>query len=309
MQRVPVATAIRGPGDDAAVLAPRPGNLVWATDFVIQGRHFNLDWSSVTDAAYKAVARNVSDLAAMGATPEAFLAAVALPEASEELVASIAQGFEQAAADFGIGIVGGDLSKDDHIIFAVTALGYVDGPGLGRDGARAGDLLAVTGTLGEAAAGLQLLQEHHAGDQGVQKILDAHPGLKQRLFRGVARVTAGAALAGRATAAIDVSDGLIADASRLADASGLRVQIDSKLLPYGEGVRAAAAHIGCEASTLVLQGGDDYELLCAISEDALPGAQGALSDLGLTVIGRFEAGSGVVDSTGSRIEGGHDHFA
>lgn len=307
LERVPVAAAVRGPGDDAAVLAPPGGNLVWATDLALEGRHFLLELSSLADAAYKAVARNASDLAAMGADPVAFLAGVALPEATDERVRAIADGFREAADAFGLPIVGGDLSRDDRIVFAVSVLGCVAGAGLGRDGARPGDVVVVTGRLGAASAALAL---HLHGSSAAQELLDAEPSLLARHRRGVARLQAGRVLAGVAHAAIDLSDGLALDAARIATASGVLVQLDRDMLPADVGVQAAADLLAVDIATFLERGGDDYELLATLPPDAVEGIADAIAPLELTVIGSVLAGAPrVIDLEGTPIEGGHDHFA
>jgi len=304
---VPIAAAIRGPGDDAAVLAPPGGNLVWATDFVIEGRHFSRAWSSLTDAAYKAIARNASDLAAMGAEPVAFLAAVALPDTEPATIDAIAAGFRDASVDFGLPVVGGDLSRNEQVIFAVSVLGRVDGPGLGRDGAQPGDAIVVTGALGATGAGLGLLQ---LDEPGAGELLERFPSLLARHRRGVARLAAGRALAPVAHAAIDLSDGLATDAARIARASGVTLRIDPTALPVDTGVAEAAAYLGVSVDDLVAHRGDDYELLATLDPDAVADVAAAIAPLELTVIGSVVAGpAGVVDLAGTPIEGGHDHFA
>jgi thiamine-monophosphate kinase len=310
LERVPVADALRGPGDDAAVLAPPGGNLVWATDFVIEGRHFSRAWSSLDDAAYKAVARNASDLAAMGAEPVAFLAAVAIPDTEPATIDAIANGFREAAVAFGLPVVGGDLSRSDTVIFAVSVLGRVEGRGIGRDGARPGDVVAVTGALGATGAGLGLLQRASAGDTDAQAILDRFPNLLGRHRRGVARLAAGRALLGVANAAIDLSDGLGVDAGRIAEASGVTIRIDPALLPVDDGVAVAAAHLGVSVDALVAHRGDDYELLATLPADQVDAVRARIAPLPLTVVGSVAAGPPqVTDLAGAAIEGGHDHFA
>lgn len=304
---VPIADAIRGPGDDAAVLSPPDGNLVWATDLVIEGRHFDLAWSSLADAAFKAVARNASDLAAMGAAPVAFLAAVALPEADEARIHQVATGLADAARAFVLPIVGGDLSRSEPIVFAVSVLGRVDDAGLGRDGAKPGDVLAVTGTLGAAASALAA---HRAGDAGAEALLRSHPELEERFRRGTARLEAGRALRGIAHAAIDVSDGILLDASRIATASEVELEVDRSALPVAEGVREIAAALDLDPLALAC-GGDDYELLMTLPESDLAEARAAIAPLPLTVIGAVRSGAArLIDPHGDPIPlEGHDHFA
>lgn len=306
LRMVPAADVLRGPGDDAAVLAAPEGNLVWATDLVIEGRHFRREWSSLADAAYRAVARNASDLAAMGADPIAFLAAVALPDAEPETVAAIGDGFRDAARDFGLPIIGGDLSRDDHVVFAVSVLGRVNGAGLGRDGAQPGDVVAVTGRLGACAAALALLREGGP----THPMLQRHPALLARHRRGVARLDAGRAVRGCAHAAIDLSDGLAIDASRVAEASGVELVIDPALVPIDDGVADAAAALRVDVETFTIAAGDDYELLVCMQRSDLETIRAAVAPLEVTVIGEVRAGEPrVVTPAGSVIEGGHDHFA
>lgn len=299
---VPVLAAIRGPGDDAAVLPPLAGNIVWAIDLMLEGRHFLSSFSDLSDAAFKAVARNASDLAAMGATPVAFVAGVALPEAGESSVSLIAQGFKEASDAFGLPIAGGDLSRSDGIFFAVSVLGSVVGAGLGRDGAKPGDIVAVTGALGASAAGLAL----HRGTLQVSveagAVLREFPNLSERHRRGVARLAEGKALLEIASSCIDISDGLVIDLGRVATASNVRIVLDRAKVPVDQGVREAADVLGLDEWDLVC-GGDDYELAFTIPAGTHP-IEGSV------VIGAVEKGEpGVWDSQGVQLHGGHDHFA
>lgn len=294
---VPLLRDVRGPGDDAAVLTPPAGNLVWAIDLSIEGRHFDLSISSIADAAFKAVARNASDLAAMGADPIGFLAGVTLPEADQATVEAIAEGFAEAADRFTLPLAGGDLSQGERITFSVTVLGSVTGAGLGRDGASAGDLVYVTGPLGAAAAGLYL---HRSDRRAARSLLDRLPHLSTAHRRGQARLAEGRRLLGRATSCMDVSDGLVIDLGRLARASAISIEVEPDAVPLAEGVEDAAEVLGIDSWELATAG-DDYELVFTSAKQP---------DIPATRIGRvLEGEPKVTDPDGRTLEGGHEHFS
>jgi thiamine-monophosphate kinase len=238
-------------GDDAAVVAARPGPLLLATDLVVAGIHADLDLVAPDDLGWKAVMVTVSDLAAMGARPDHLLLSVAAPPGTD--IGLVAEGVATAAAATGCRVVGGDLSAAPVLTVSVAATGSLHGPLLPgprlRSGARPGDVLLVTGPLGASAAGLRILRAGSDGGpssaEGVADAVDAHR-------RPVARIEEGevARLAG-VTATVDVSDGLVAEVRLLAGASGVGVELD--------GVPAAAAATRAEA----LGGGEEYELVVA----------------------------------------------
>ncbi|MBB5632550.1 thiamine-monophosphate kinase [Cryobacterium mesophilum] len=264
--RLPAASAqLLGPGDDAAVVAAADGRFVVTTDLMVHGPDFRLAWSLPHDLGWKAAASNLSDVAAMGAVPTALVVAIAAPADSPiSLLEGIADGFRDACGALapGCGIVGGDLSVSDTLTIAVTAFGDLAGrPPVLRSGARPGDVVAVSGALGEAAAGLRVL---------FAEALDANGAPDAVLAslvrdRTTAQLTPSppiadgplAASAG-ATSMVDLSDGLAIDASRVARASGVRIDFDRGAL-------------GADPD-LALGGGEDHSLLATFPPGArLPG--------------------------------------
>jgi thiamine-monophosphate kinase len=258
--------AIVGPGDDAAVVSSADGRFVVTTDTMIEGHDFKLEWSSGFDLGFKAIASNVADVTAMGAKPTALVVAIALPGDTqiswlEDFADGLNAGLTQLAP--GASVVGGDLARADQVFISVTAHGDLEGlePVL-RSGAKPGDILAVAGTLGKAAAGLALLQSDivdakHAFDDLVS--------IQQRpmppIASGVLANKAGA------TAMLDVSDGLAKDASRIAKASGVTIQIDkSALLGFEAVLELAALRLEVTPTNWVLFGGEDHALLATFPE-------------------------------------------
>ena len=262
------AYAIVGPGDDAAVVASSDGRFVVTTDTMIEGHDFKLEWSSGFDLGFKAIASNVADVAAMGAKPTALVVAIALPGDTqiswlEDFAAGLNAGLTQLAP--GASVVGGDLASADQVFISVTAHGDLEGsePVL-RSGAKPGEILAVAGTLGKAAAGLSLLQSEIADAK------NAFDELVSIQLRPMPPIPAGV-LANKAgaTAMLDVSDGLAKDASRIAKASNVTVQIDkSALLGFEAVLELAALRLEVTPEDWVLFGGEDHALLATFPEGA-----------------------------------------
>ncbi|HEX9242761.1 MAG TPA: thiamine-phosphate kinase [Anaeromyxobacter sp.] len=291
---------VLGPGDDAAVLRPRPGeDLVATVDAVVDGVHFDRR-ATKADVGWKSLAVNLSDLAAMGARPVAALVALALPRGVRAAaVRELARGLGACARAHRIPIVGGNVTRADVLSVTVTALGAVPrGRAVLRAGARPGDLVAVTGTLGDAALGLRR---------------GAAPALARRQRRPTPRVAAGLALAPLAHAAVDVSDGLVQDLGHLCRASGVGCRIGVAELPLSPAYRRAAARLA-DPFAAALAGGEDYELVLALPPTALGAARAAAARARtpLAVIGRFVRGAGVevVGTDGRPRPGpaGHDHL-
>ena len=293
---------VLGIGDDAALLAPPPGRqLVVTADTLNDGVHFPRG-TSPADIGWKALAVNLSDLASMGAEPAWCTLSLSLPQSDPAWIEGFLDGFLDLAGQHGIALVGGDTTRGPLSI-AVTAMGLVEpGRALRRDGARVGDEVWVTGTLGDAAGGLALLDR------------EAVPALRARLDRPTPRVAAGRALAGIATACVDVSDGLLADLGHVCARSHVAARIDVDALPAS----AALMEVIGEADRIALQasGGDDYELCFTAPADAGAdiGAVSAQLGLRITRIGRIVAGEGVhpVDAKSqpwSSPRRGYDHFA
>lgn len=290
-----------GIGDDAAVLeVPAGQHLVAATDTLNAGTHFPVE-TSAYDIGYKCLAVNLSDLAAMGAIPRWALLSLSLPEADPEWVRSFTAGFKSLAQVHGVTLVGGDTTCGPLSI-SLTALGFIEpGRQLTRSGARSGDLLVVSGTLGGAARALQLLLTGESADE--QHLLD----------RPQPRVKLGQALPGYASACIDISDGLIADLGHVLEASGCGARIEIGKLPQPGSLAGLEdeARWNCQ-----LSGGDDYELLFCLPPDheALLETWSQQLDISLSVIGELEKGPGIrcFSPDGSLFEAqgaGFEHFS
>lgn len=302
--------------DDCAVLTPPPGeDLVLTTDAVAEGVHFFSD-DAATDIAWKALAVNVSDLTAKGARPIAYLMSIAFPERPKrEWLGAFASGLAEAQGAFGIALAGGDTDRRPGPLSAtVTAIGSVpQGRMVRRSTARAGDVLFLSGTLGDSALGLKLRADPmQAAEMGLDAA-GAH-ALVERYLRPMPRLALAPHLVRFATAAMDISDGLIKDCGRLARASGLAAALDAALVPLSLPARTAVAHRP-ELLKSVLTGGDDYEVLAAVASDRAEAFRtaAAASGVAVTEIGRLVEGAGVtVTGPDGRLmdvaAAGWDHF-
>jgi thiamine-monophosphate kinase len=231
-----------GIGDDSAVVGTPSGSVVAAVDLLIEGRHFRRDWSSAYDVGVKAAARSLADIAAMGAVNTALLVALAVPGTLPARWAKdLAEGLAFEATRAGAGIVGGDTARADSVTLSVTALGDLEGrrPVL-RSGARPGDVIAVAGPLGHSAAGLALLM---AGIPEPAALVAAHLRPAPSYDAGPEAARLGA------TAMIDVSDGLLADAGHVATASGVNINLAASGLAVGTALREAAARLSAPAGS------------------------------------------------------------
>ncbi len=284
-----------GVGDDAALLeVPAGQQLVLTTDALVEGVHF-LPGADPRSLGHRALAVNLSDVAAMGATPAWALLSLNLPVIEESWLAQFAAGFDALARQHEVALVGGNMSRGPLSI-TVQAAGLVArGTALQRSTARAGDLLCVSGTVGDAAAGRTLQSAE----------------LRQRFEFPTPRIALGAALRGVASACIDVSDGLWADAGRLAAASGLGARLAVEQLPISTALAAAA---GDRAWRHALSGGEDYELLFALPQAArarLP-ELAAVAQCALSVIGELQAQPGLQLLEHGNVmqfsHSGFDHF-
>ena len=273
---------IVGIGDDGAVLAPPEGkNLITVIDTLVEGVHFPADRNDIDarSVGHRAVAVNLSDIAAMGGQPLWMTLALTLTEANEEWLQFFATGLHRIASRYGVALVGGDTTRGDSTVISVQLTGVVDkGGAIVRSGAHAGDRIYVSGSVGDAAGGLYL-QEHPPAAP-----LGPHDYLLERLEFPTPRLELGQALAGTATAAIDISDGLYADLARMLAASAVGGEVDVGALPVSPALKSC---FDTEAQRrLALSGGDDYEL-CFTSPHELPSE---VAGVAVTPIGRITAG-------------------
>lgn len=299
---------LHGIGDDAAVLAVPPGHeLIVSTDTLVCGVHFPVA-TLPADIGFKSMAVNLSDLAAMGAEPRWATLALTMPDADPGFLELFCHGFAESAQAHGVALVGGDLTRGPLSI-TVQMMGTVPaGSALLRSGARPGEQIWVTGELGSAALGLEVLQGRHAGKG---------PGVDAcvlRLNRPEPRVQAGLLLRGVASAAIDISDGLLTDLNHLLRASGVGARIDLARIPLAP---AVAALVDLERRwQLALGGGDDYELCFTAPVAAAAKIGSRLENCGCkgTQIGSIAAGSGAswINLDGKRVDfstqSGYQHF-
>ncbi len=272
---------IVGVEHDAAQLA---GGVVVTQDALVEGIHFRLGWTSWRDLGYKAAAVNLSDLAASAAEPEALLVSLGLPTETEvERVLELYEGLGEA----GVPVRGGDTTAAERLYLSVTAIGR-SARVPGRAGARPGDLVVVTGPLGASAAGLLCLRD------GIESpLVAAH-------LRPPLRLEEGRRLGATATALVDLSDGLAADAARVAERSGCRLVIELECVPVAAGVAEVAERTRVDLWELAAGSGEDYELLATVPEPV----EGCIE------IGRCEAGEGAVLLLGGQPVAlrGHEHF-
>lgn len=300
-----------GVGDDGAVLRPVPGfDLIAVSDTLVEGVHFPTG-SAPDSIGHRALAVNLSDIAAMGATPAWALLALTLPQADADWLAGFARGFGALARRHGVSLVGGDTTRG-ALMISVQVLGMVPpGTELRRSGAQAGDEIWVSGSPGEASAGLARLATASALEP-----------LSQRFLFPTPRLALGERLRGIASACIDISDGLAGDLAKLAAASGVRAELDAARLPVSSLLLGACGPV--EARERLLGGGDDYELLFTVppaKRDALEVARATLDAVDavqLTAIGMVRAAEArrvgrveLIESGRAVVLGatGFDHFA
>jgi thiamine-monophosphate kinase len=268
-------------GDDAALLRAGETAFVLTIDTLTEGVDFDLSYGSGADAGQKAMAQNVSDVAAMGATPGRAVVSLSLPSSTAIAVADdISAGLAAAASRWGVGLAGGDVGAASEISITIALTGQVgaSGPVL-RSGAAVGQALCVTGALGAAAAGLESLRASSSAPAAAHEAR-----LRARQLRGHAQAEAGAALAGLATAMIDISDGLVVDLAHLLDASGVGCEVDSHSIPIDDDLLAFAAEPrrrSLDPLLLALTGGEDFELLFTLAEADVAPAGEILGHLGV----------------------------
>jgi thiamine-monophosphate kinase len=295
-----------GVGDDAAVLRVPDGRVVATTDMLIEGRHFRREWSCAADIGRKAAARNFADVAAMGAVPTALLVGFAGPgELPANWVRELAAGIASECSVAGAKVAGGDTSRADLVLLSITALGDLGGAApVTRGGARPGDVVAVAGSLGGAAAGLALLRAGAslAGSPVLAGLVNAHRRPRPPYAAGPRAAQLGA------SSMIDVSDGLIADLGHVADASGVGIELATAPLTASTvadagALRQAASVLGlADWIPWVLTGGDDHALVATFP----PGVH---LPADWTEVGKVAKGHGVViDGKIWTGAGGWDHF-
>jgi thiamine-monophosphate kinase len=284
-----------GSGDDAAVTVPG-GATATSVDALVDGVHFRREWTTPAAIGHKALATALSDLAAMGAEPgEAYVVVGVPPDLDEDGCLELVDGIAALAAATGATLAGGDVSRAPVLTLAVTVVGHAARAEdlVARSGAAPGDALVLTGELGGAAAGLLLLERPE-----LAAAVPEHTGehLRQRQLRPAPRIAAGRALAGAgATALIDLSDGLGADAGHIAERSGVALTIEATALPLANGLAEVAAAAGRDPLELASGGGEDYELLAALPPERLAEASSAvgMAETTLTQIGVVSSGEGV----------------
>lgn len=293
-RQVTTTGVVTGIGDDGAILAPAPGlEQIQVIDTLVEGVHFPAD-SNAADIGYRVVAVNLSDIAAMGGRPRWMTLALTLSRQDEQWVADFASGLFEAAAEHELALVGGDTTSGAIVVATVHITGEVEpGKALLRSGARVGDTIFVTGTVGDAAAGLELLRRGERDEF-----------LIRRYLRPRARIETGYRLVGRASAAIDVSDGLIGDLKKLLDASGVGGELDIDCVPLSDVIKT---HFDdADRTRFALTGGDDYELCFTARADAVEG----VADI--TAIGKVTGEEGLVCRKNGVIvqydDSGYRHF-
>ncbi|WP_431933151.1 thiamine-phosphate kinase [Nonomuraea jabiensis] len=296
--RLPQGAAVMlGPGDDAAVVGAPDGRVVVSTDLLIEGRHFRRDWSSGYDVGRKAAAQNLADVAAMGAVPTSLVVGLGVPaDLPLEWLDGLTDGFRDECAVVGASVAGGDITRCDLVVIGVTALGDLGGRApVTRSGARPGQVVAVAGRLGYAAAGWALLEAGVPENPALEEVVLAHrrPGPPYAMGPGAAELGASAML--------DVSDGLLQDLGHVAEASGVRIELDPRAFAVGEPVSVAAKELGVDPLEWVLTGGEDHALAAVFPPEVrLPPSW--------QVVGRVVEGEGVLVHGREIGRRGWDHF-
>ncbi len=293
LERTPAV--LIGPGDDAAVVRAEDGRVVVSTDMLVENRHFRRDWSAADDVGHKAVARAFSDIVAMGATPTALVAALGVPGSLElSWTDGLMAGLREECSHVDAALVGGDVTAAEQITLALTALGDLGGrPPVTLAGARPGDVVAVCGRLGWAAAGFAVLSR---GFRSPVQVVSAHRRPEPPYFEGPHAAQLGA------TAMTDVSDGLVADLGHVAAASGVRLELRGELLDVPAKLREVGAALNVDPLVWVLTGGDDYALVATFPKGA------DLPDPWRVIGAATDAEPGVRVDGRRWPHGGHEHF-
>ncbi|MBC2933342.1 thiamine-phosphate kinase [Nocardioides sp. zg-1228] len=273
-----------GPGDDAAVLRVKRGHVVVSTDLMVEGRHFRRDWASAADVGHRAAAQNLSDVNAMGGVARHLTLGLAAPaDLPVAWALDFARGVAEECAGIGATVVGGDLTRADQLTIAVTVLGECAQAPVLRSGARPGDVLALTGRQGWAAGGLAVLGR---GFRSPRVLVEAYRRPEPPYAAGRVAAEAGA------TSLIDISDGLLAEAGHIADASGVAIDVRTGAFAIPEPLQAVGAALGADPMQFILGGGDDHSLLATFPDVASVPA-------GWQVIGEVLEGEGVTVDGGA----------
>ncbi len=289
-----ISGLVRGVGDDCAVARPAGRRELLTVDAFVEGVHFSPRWLSPRDAGWKALAANVSDIAAAGGVPACALVSLELPPALRvSWLRGFYSGLLSCARAFGVAVAGGNISRSSHFAAHIALTGRAGARIAGRGGARPGDVLAVTGKLGGSLSGLLCLRRGIRGSAARAAV--------RRHLHPVPRVAAGVALARVAHAVVDISDGLVHEANLLAASSGVRVYIDAMKVPVHPAARILAPRLRRSPAALALASGEEYELLAALPPARVPRP--------LAVVGRVERGRGVrVSGAVGAATAGFDHF-
>lgn len=304
-----------GPGDDAAAIRVGEATVLATADLLLEGVHFEIGLSSPADVGWKALAVNLSDIAAMGGTPRFALVSLGAPAATPSAtLEEIYAGLAECADAFSVAVVGGDTVRSDRLILSLAVVGEPGAAGIvTRSGAVPGSTVWVTGAVGGAAAGLALMRASPS-DPSASELLERFPHLADAHRRPLPRLREGSAAArAGATAMIDVSDGMAGDVGHVCDASGVGVRLEAGSVPLAAGVTETADWAGEDPVSFALGGGDDYELLIALPRERSDELRREIGPVSLTAIGEFTAGNdAVLDRGDGRIEPlsklGWDHF-
>jgi len=251
-----------GPGDDAAVLRVKNGHVVVSTDLMVEGRHFRREWASAEDVGHRAAAQNLSDVNAMGGRATSLTIGLAAPaELPVQWALDFARGFADECALVGASVVGGDVTRSDQLVIAVTVLGGCTQAPVVRSGAEPGDVLAICGRQGWAAGGLAVLGR---GFRSPRVLVEAYRRPEPPYDAGRVAAEAGA------TAMIDISDGLLADAGHVAEDSGVAIDVRRDAFDVPDPLQAVGAALGADPIQFILAGGDDHALLATFPEGSVP---------------------------------------
>lgn len=310
---LPKRPLLIGIGDDSAVFRPkRDTDILLTTDLLIEYIHFDLRYISFRQLGYKALAVNISDIAAMGGIPRYLVVSLAIPGGLDiKDIDELYKGIGILAKRFGISLAGGDTSASKKGIFiSITLLGDVEpGIAIARSGASVGDSIIVTGSLGDSSAGLDVLKKRENAGRG-------YSYLRKKHLMPLPRVDEGRFLATNklATSMIDISDGLLSDLSHILDESGVGAELFLDKIPISASLRRYAARVGASPLRFALSGGEDYELLFTASKASTQKVVSSplLNETGISVIGRITKDKGIRWAGDYKIEEeslkGYDHF-